>query len=77
MTCDEFKALDSWNKIRAMSGIIQLSGDHERDSRMLQARMYFFCLVARYELGDVDQATYDRMIESMFGVKKEEPTETK
>jgi hypothetical protein len=61
MTPEEFKALDSWNKVRHLSGMFV------QDSSDMMNRLTIICLISRVELGDADADFLDKIIDKAFG----------
>lgn len=70
MSADEFKALPNWEKVRAISGIMPLSGDDKRDLNQMISRLTLICLISRVEAGDADVDFLNEQIDRSFGVKK-------
>lgn len=66
MKFSEFKALDKWEQVRTITGIIPQTGDIDRDNRILISRLATVCLISRVVAGDADQEFLDEQLAKMF-----------
>jgi hypothetical protein len=75
MTANEFKEMPNIEKIRVLSGMIPMSGDHERDVNHLVGVMGLICLISRVEMGDASASFLSKQIDKAFGVKDDIETD--
>lgn len=76
MSAEEFKAMSALEQIRAISGILNITGEPEVDVSIMTSRLALINLIARGELGLADKDFVSSQIDRIFG-KKEEKTQEK
>lgn len=76
MSAEEFKAMSALEQIRAISGILNITGEPEVDVNIMTSRLALINLITRGELGLADKDFVSSQIDRIFG-KKEEKTQEK
>ena len=66
MTAEEFKAMSHVEKIRALSGVIPLSGNSDTDVQIMTSRLGLICLITRVMMGDATEEFLETTIDRLF-----------